>query len=205
MLILDCDGVMFDSKEANIAYYNHILAELGLPPMDEEEVEFIHSSTAEEGVSYLLERRGFRDVERYRKVREGLDYLPFIRLMRPEPHLRELLEGVPPGVRKAISTNRTYTIGHVLEHFGLKDHFDFVVSALDVSNPKPHPEPLLKVLGHFGCAPREALFVGDTERDSQASQRAGVPFVAYKNRDLEADHYIEDLLEVLEVIRSRRP
>ena len=204
VLILDCDGVMFDSREANAAYYNYILGRLGLPPMTEEEVAYVHASTADEAVGYLLRRRGFSDLERYRKVREGMDYLPFIKLMRPEPHLRELLEGLPRGVKRAISTNRTYTIGYVLEHFGLRDYFDLVVSALDVERPKPDPESLLKVLEHLGFGPGEALFVGDTERDKEAARRAGVPFVAYKNEALRADHYIEDLLELLEIIRSRR-
>lgn len=203
-MILDCDGVMFDSREANKAYYNQILRELGLPPMDQEEVEFIHASTADEGVRYLLQRRGFHDMDRYREVREGIDYLPFIPLMRPEPHLLELLQGVPLRVKKAISTNRTYTIGHVLDHFGLRGYFDLVVSALDVKNPKPHPEPLLKILEHFRSPPRGALFVGDTERDALASRRAGVPFVAYKNRSLDADYRVDDLLEVLDLIRNRR-
>lgn len=204
VLILDCDGVMFDSREANAAYYNYILEKLGLAPITEEEVAYVHASTADEAVAYLLRRRGFSDMERYRKVREGMDYLPFIKLMRPEPHLRELLEALPRGIKRAISTNRTYTIEYVLEHFGLRDYFDLVVSALDVERPKPDPGSLYRVLEHFGLEPEEALFVGDTERDAEASRRAGVPFVAYKNEALRADHYIEDLLELLEIIRSGR-
>ena len=40
-----------------------------------------------------------------------------------------------------------------------------VVSALDVRNPKPHAEPLEKVLRAFGLHPGEAAYVGDSSVD----------------------------------------
>ena len=36
LVIFDCDGVMFDSKNANRVYYNHMLEKFGHPPMDAE-------------------------------------------------------------------------------------------------------------------------------------------------------------------------
>ncbi len=203
MVIFDCDGVMFDSKEANRAYYDEILRRLGQREMDPQELEFVHASTALEALRFLLGRRGVDLQEGLRKAKE-VDYQPFIGLMKPEPHLKELLEAIPSGVRKAISTNRTTTIGPLLEHFGLKGHFDLVVSAQN-ARPKPHPDSLLKILGYFSLTPHEALFVGDTERDQRASRAAKIPFVAYKNPTLWADYHIHDLLEVLDIIRSKRP
>lgn len=202
-MILDCDGVMFDSKEANRAYYDEILRRLGQRPVDPEELEFVHSSTAQEAVTFLLRRRGMPPDEGLRVARE-VDYRPFIALMRPEPHLRELLSGLPPEVKKAISTNRTTTIGPLLEHFGLKDSFDLVVSAAQVKHPKPHPESLLLILEHFGANPQEALFVGDTSRDQEAARKAAIPFCSYRNPGLEGDFSVTDLLQVLEIIRSKR-
>ena len=53
-VIFDCDGVMFDSRQANINYYNHILAHFGLPPMPDEEVSFVHMNTADESVRHIF-------------------------------------------------------------------------------------------------------------------------------------------------------
>ena len=36
LVIFDCDGVLFDSAAANVAYYNAVLERLGRPPMSEE-------------------------------------------------------------------------------------------------------------------------------------------------------------------------
>jgi len=56
------------------------------------------------------------------------------------------------------------------------------MTADKVQHPKPHPEPLQRVLEHYGIAPHEALFVGDSAVDMQAAAAAGVPFIAYKSQ-----------------------
>jgi phosphoglycolate phosphatase len=200
VVIFDCDGVLFDSKEANIAFYNQILSQFQLPPLTAAEVEYVHVSTAEEALRYLLARRDPHDAEAVLAHRPRVDYTPFIRLMQMEPNLRELLSALPRRIKRAVSTNRSYTIGDVLRIHGLEGDFDLVVSALDVKNPKPDPESVFKILRHFAIAPSEALFVGDSMTDQQAAQGAKIPFIAYKNRSLKADYYIDDLLAIKEII-----
>jgi len=67
-----------------------------------------------------------------------------------------------------------------LQSFGLQEYFSCVMTAARVENPKPHPEPLWKVLEHYGIQAKEALFIGDSDVDRQAAEAAGVPFVAYR-------------------------
>ena len=203
VIIFDCDGVLFDSKEANIAFYNHILSQFHLSPMTKEEVEYVHVSTAEGALRYLLTRRDPHVLEEVIIQRPRIDYTPFIRLMHMEPHLKELLESLPPQIKRAVSTNRAHTITDVLRIHGLEDEFDLVISALDVKNPKPHPESVLKILRHFSLAPSEALFIGDSAVDQESAQGARVPFVAYKNRALQAEYYIDDLLAINAIITRK--
>ncbi|OGP52894.1 MAG: hypothetical protein A2Y65_05925 [Deltaproteobacteria bacterium RBG_13_52_11] len=203
VVIFDCDGVLFDSRDANIAFYNQILSHFSLPSMSGEEVEYVHVSTADEAFRYLFTRRDPHIVEEILAHRPQVDYTPFIRLMRMEPNLKELLRALPQQIKRAVSTNRSYTIGDVLRIHGLEGEFDLVVSALDVKNPKPHPESALKILQHFACSPPEALFVGDSKADQESARGAEVPFIAYKNRVLQADYYIEDLLQIAEIVTHR--
>jgi phosphoglycolate phosphatase len=56
-----------------------------------------------------------------------------------------------------------------------------VVTSRDVPLPKPHPDMLLLAAERLGLQPDELLFVGDSELDLEASRRAGIRFVAYKN------------------------
>ena len=200
VVIFDCDGVLFDSKDANIAFYNEILAQFHLHPMTREEVEYVHVSTAEGALRYLLARRDLNVLEEILANRPHVDYTPFIRLMHMEPHLKELLESLPPQIKRAVSTNRATTITDVLRIHGLEGEFDLVISSLDVKNPKPHPESVLKILHRFSLSPTEALFVGDSVVDQEAAQGARVPFVSYKNSALQADYYIDDLLMIKDII-----
>jgi phosphoglycolate phosphatase len=193
-VIFDCDGVMFDSRQANINFYNHLLAHFGLPPLAENQVAFIHMHTAEKSVRHIFRSSPF--TEEAQRYRLQVDYEPFIKDMVMEPGLRELLRRLKPRCGLAVATNRSNTIGVVLEQNGLEDLFDVVISSLDVQNPKPHPESLLKILEFFQLPPDVSLYVGDSEIDFETAKAAGVPFVAYKNRGLHAHYHVNHLMEV---------
>jgi HAD superfamily hydrolase (TIGR01509 family) len=93
-------------------------------------------------------------------------------------------------------------MNRVLRSHGLEDAFDLVVTALDVINPKPHPDQLNKILDHFALAPDQTIFIGDSELDAAAARAAGVSFVAYANRMLAADFHIERLDQVEDILNG---
>jgi HAD superfamily hydrolase (TIGR01509 family) len=120
--------------------------------------------------------------------------------MRMEPHLRSLLAYLQNRCRTAIATNRTDTMNRVLEEHDLEGCFDLVVSAADVRRPKPHPEQLLTIIGHFKVRPDEVCFIGDSDLDQQAAEAAGVPFIAFGNPALPADAHIDRLDRVIDLL-----
>ena len=195
VIIFDCDGVMFDSRQANIAFYNTILARFEKPRLTDDALDVVHMSTAEESINYL-----FRDdphLQNAQKYRKEVDYRQFIPLMSMEPFLQEVLGALKKKYQLAVATNRTNTIHPLLTAFHLEHFFDKVVSALDVNNPKPHPEAVFKIVNHFAIDARDAIFVGDSPVDKETALQAKVFFVAYKNALLHADYTIADLRELL--------
>jgi HAD superfamily hydrolase (TIGR01549 family) len=202
VVIFDCDGVMFDSKKANEAYYNHILAQFGKPRMNSAQSDYVHMNTAERSVAYLFRNDPqLKDAIAYWRA---TSYLPFIPLMEMEPYLKPFLEYLRPAYKTAISTNRSDTMGPVLAHHGLEGYFDLVVSCLDVKDPKPNPESLVKILDHFGLSPQEAIYVGDSEIDEAAAMAAGIPLVAYKNSVLSAACHVTHFKEVEALLQRSR-
>jgi phosphoglycolate phosphatase len=194
VIIFDCDGVLFDSRKANQLFYNHLLNYFGKPDLTEEGLNYVHMHTVVESVDYLFERESDRlKVNQYRKT---LDYTPFIQKMEIEPGLLPFLEYIRPWAKTAISTNRTNTIGAVLDTFGLTPFFDMVVSALDVRRPKPDPESVYKIMDRFKINPKGCLFIGDSEVDAQTAFNAGVPLVAYKNAELSAYLHVQNYKEL---------
>ena len=198
VVAFDCDGVMFDTTNANMAYYNEILKHLGRPPLTPEQFAYCHSHTADQSIAHLFnDDQGFDKAQRYRK---NMSYIPFLKYMVLEPYLKPLLETLRPRYKTAIATNRSDTMDQVLSEHHLEGYFDLVVSSMDVDRPKPYPDPLIKILDHFEIKANCALYVGDSELDQLAAKAAGVPFVAYQNKSLAADFHIGNLKEMARIL-----
>ena len=181
-VIYDCDGVILDSIESNYIFYNRIMAGLGRPEIDRfcaESERVLHT------FSYLdvMEHFFGNDPQKENALAIGktIRYRELMPYMRREEELLETLSALKGKVELAICTNRATSMEMIIEDFGLEGFFGCVMTAGKVKNPKPHPEPLLKVLEHYALDPHEALFVGDSAVDMQAAAAAGVPFIAYKS------------------------
>lgn len=195
LVVFDCDGVMFDSLAANQAYYNDILTHFGHPPMDEEELRYVHVQHVADSIRHIF--RHYPDdypaADAYRKT---LDYSPYLKFMRMEPDLPEFLRFLRPSYRTAISTNRSTTMATVLKIFGLADSFDKVVTALDVVHSKPHPEALHQIFDHFGLGAEEAIYIGDSQVDREHTQAVRLRLIAFKNPELPADFHVDSFMEI---------
>ena len=117
-----------------------------------------------------------------------------------EPHLKPVLKRRRPKYKTAVATNRTDTIKRVLIEHELEKYFDLVVSALDVENPKPSPDILIKILKHFAIEPCQLIYIGDSMLDEIAAKAAGIPLIAYKNSSLDAALYIDSLKEIENIL-----
>lgn len=201
VVAFDCDGVLFDSSEANQAYYNQILSQFNLPAMTVEQFAYVHMHTVDEALAYL-----FDSPETHLAARaycRQMSYMPFIRHMVIEPHLRRLLQWLRPTYKTAIATNRTNTMNRVLDEHKLQGLFDKVITAADVDHAKPHPDQLLTLLDHFGVHASQMMYIGDSQVDSAAAQQADVFFVAFQNTDLEADAHVQNLGQIVQLLTSR--
>jgi beta-phosphoglucomutase-like phosphatase (HAD superfamily) len=194
----DCDGVMFDTINANKAYYNHILSHFGKPLMSFKQLEYVHIHTAYEAIDNLF--RGDNDLNAAIDYANSISYIPFLKFMTIEPYLKPLLNHLKGKFKSAVATNRTNTMSCVLSKNNLNGLFDLVVTALDVKRPKPFPDPIIKILDHFDVNPDNLIYIGDSSLDQEAARSAGVFFIAYKNSSLSADFHINSLEEVEDIL-----
>jgi phosphoglycolate phosphatase len=198
VVAFDCDGVLFDTEAANRTYYNHILKHFGKPAMTPEQFVYAHQHTLKETFAYL-----FNDPETIAAAyayRQTLDYSAFIKLLKVEPDLVPLLKKIRPGLKTAIATNRSDTMDRLLAEFGLAPYFDLVVTSIDIVQPKPYPDSLLKILEYFDIEPHQALYIGDSQVDAEAARRAKIPFVAFRNAVLPTRYHIGNLKELEEIL-----
>lgn len=80
-------------------------------------------------------------------------------------HARGLVLGI------ATSSGRALPF---LDRWGVRHLFSGIVGREDVEVRKPHPEPVLKCLGHLCLDPHEVAYIGDSPIDIRAGKAAGV-------------------------------
>jgi len=199
-VIYDCDGVLFDSIEANTRLYNDLCARAGRAPLNEEEIGYVHTHTVYEALHFIfgqeeeLEKRGLESLKQ-------IDLKDYIVYLKMEPYLLQTLNLLKAkGILRVINTNRTTSMKHIIERYHLESFFEMVVTALDVTKPKPHPESVEKIIQKFNLKKEETVFIGDSEVDQQTAKSSGVRFIAYKNREIPNDAFIDDHLDLLNLL-----
>lgn len=190
-VILDCDGVIIDSLEANTEFYNIIRRHFGLGPISAEEQELTFKATVRESLTHILPNIAWADIARVAEaVNYERDVLPKLRLFADIKEFIEVLR--QKGFLIAMHTNRTRNgITSVVDHFNLHGYFDLFVSAEDAT-PKPDSAGVLLILDKWQLAPEKVLFIGDSSHDQDAAKGAKVKFAAFRNLALKADFYITD-------------
>ncbi len=181
-LVLDCDGVILDSFQANTAFYNFLRQGVGLGPMSPTEEVYVHSHAVADSIRKIIPADRLDKIDAIRQRLNYADLLPYLNL---EPGLEIFLDAARGmGFRLGIFTNRTDTMDFILDYYNLNRFFDIVETAATVTFPKPHPEGLHKIIKAWGVRRGEIAFVGDSVVDEQTAEAAGVQFWAYKNEKL---------------------
>jgi pyrophosphatase PpaX len=209
-VLFDLDGTLVDSLELILSSYRHTMSEhLGWVPPDEAWIQTM-------GTPLRIQLRSFasapQQLEAMFETYISHNAANHDRLIRPFPRMKETVTALRDcGFRLGVVTSK---IGdhaqRELISCGLHGLFTGLVSADDVENPKPHPEPVVRGLEALDLGPSEAIFVGDSLYDLQAGRAAGVRTAAalwgpFNRQQLAAgkpDFWIQnstDLLTLLEV------
>lgn len=192
LLVFDCDGVLFDSHDANIAFVNRCLEVGGYPPLHED---------AHGRVVYMSTRQFMNDLfsdaaeaERLFRITQDTDYTPFIRELEPLFDFERVLGELNRKFFLAVATNRGQSLERLIMHFKLDRYFSFRISTVEAP-PKPHPEMLIKCVEHFGVTAPEALFLGDAESDRLTAYNAGIDYLWVGGTNSPGIASVEDLLQ----------
>lgn len=189
-LIFDCDGVLLNSRLANISFYNQLRRKAALPPLTPAEEEYVHMSTYEQALDFILKGSDRSRVSGY--LDEMEDSFDYYDLLKVEDGLTPLLDWLADaGFRLGICTNRLSPLDAFLARFGLDKYFNPMQTASN-STPKPSPDGLFKAVAAWRLSPSEVAYIGDSKVDELAAKAAGMPFWAFKNLDLEAALHIPD-------------
>jgi beta-phosphoglucomutase family hydrolase len=179
--LFDWDGVVIDSSDQHERSWEMLAAEIGKPlPADHfvrgfgmKNQVIIPDILKWSGDPAEIHRFSLRKEELYREIiaREGITPLPGV------VDLLQMLNehGVPCSVGS--STHRE-NIEVIFEAIGVRDLFQAVVTAEDVSHGKPHPEVFLKGAEKVGREPANCVVFEDAHVGIEAGLAAGCKVIA---------------------------
>ena len=176
-VLFDLDGTLLDTAPDLIRVLNQVRVEQGREPLPWELVR----TQVSHGSSGLI-RLGFPDLSG--------TALETLRLRLLELYSAQLAVGTQlfagcqqvldqlaaRGMPWGIVTNKpAFLTTPLLAALGLDRVAGCVVSGDTLPQRKPHPAPLLLAAQQLSLSPAQCLYVGDAERDVQASRAAGMP------------------------------
>lgn len=176
-VIFDVDGTIADSVGAFYEVAVEVLQLAGVPPAPKERV-YALMRVGEENPLMKLFPPDYPDAEATLKRIFAERMSEWMRRYHYEteaiPGSVELLHELSmKGLRLGIATSSGRALPF-LDQWGVRHLFHGIVGREDVASHKPHPEPVLKCLGHLQLDPHEAVFIGDSPIDIRAGKAAGL-------------------------------
>lgn len=181
-VIFDVDGTLFDSREAFYIMVYEVSKMLGWKlPEKNEVIKLIglpNHEISRKLVSMISSSKNLDyEVKRYEELVAKLwepYYLP--KYVKLYPGVKETLSYLwKEGIKMAVVSNGSRSeIPKYLKNGGIYEFFQAIITADDVTEPKPSPEPILKALRELNTSKEKCLMVGDTLLDGISARRAGV-------------------------------
>ena len=170
-ILFDLDGVLVDSAECVEGHWRRWASEHALDV--EKILEVAHGRRTAETIKAVAPHLGIEAEAAELARREETDTDGVYEVAGA----RELLQSLPPSAWAIATSGNTTTAMTRIDHARL--HRPVVlVSADDVSEGKPHPEPYLRAAHALGVASSDCVVVEDTPAGIKSGLAAGMRVVA---------------------------
>jgi len=184
-VILDLDGTLIDSNDANARAWADALAEYGYPvPLDDVRklVGMGADNLLPRAIGITKDTETGRQIDNLRGILLKDKYFGTIAAF---PQARALLERIHSEGLKLIlaSSAKEAEARPLLDLLGphAQELFDVTTTSNDAERSKPSPDIVQAALDRAGLSGSECIMLGDTPYDVIAAQAAGVPIVAFRS------------------------
>ena len=201
-VVFDMDGLMFNTEEIYTLVGAELMRRRGHEFTDELK-DAIMGLRPQPTFETMIRWHGLDDTWEEMAAESNRIFVGLLdERLAPLPGLLELLDWLEKaGIPKAIGTSSGRDLlGEVFRRFDLRARFQFILTAEDIANGKPHPEIYLTAAGRFGLDSRQILVLEDSQNGCRAAAAAGAFTVAVpgdhsRGHDFSSASLVVDSLE----------
>lgn len=217
-LLFDLDGTLADTKPDLHAAMNFVLRQNGLDEVPDEAITNMIG-----GGARMILQRGLEANETKwddAKLDEATEEFVLWYDQNIDghtkiyPNLMPILDAAKAAqIPMAVVTNKRESLSaKLLYRLGLQGYFEALVGGDTLPKRKPDPDTIELALARLGCAPQDAIMVGDSEADSEGARAANVACICvsfgYRRvslEELKADAIIDDYAEFAAAAKAIKP
>lgn len=176
-VLFDFDGVIVDSHQWNINAFHQAAEKIWLQFRDSDFIEFFHGRALKDGVvAYLTAYEKMNSIDQFlagktacddRYVEQAFPIQSTVNRIKKHTHTIEKIA--------IVTGSRRVLVDMFVEHYGLLDCIDLIVSAEDYIHGKPDPEPYEYALKKLWMMPWDVLVVEDSPKWMMSAHAAGIP------------------------------
>lgn len=200
-VLFDMDGTLLDTAPDFIAIAQAMLADRGLPAIDDKLIRDEISGGAKAMVAATFAMSP--DAAEFEALR--LEFLErYQQGCAVHSRLFDGMETLLADIEKAgliwgVVTNKPVRFAEpIMRQLGLAERSALLICPDHVTHSKPHPEPLILACNRLDLEPASVLFVGDDLRDIESGRDAGTRTAAvrygYIHPDDNPDHWGADVV-----------
>ena len=174
-LIFDFDGTLADTSKLIVTTMQKSIEECGLPFKTEDEIKSTIGVRLEEIPSILwpeIQNLNKKLAATYRKNFEIIQKSVQVSLF---PGVKQTLEYLSKnGIKMAVATSRsTQSVMDLAKKLDIIDYFEYILGGDKVTEGKPSPESIFKILEVTDKKVKDTLMVGDMPVDILMAKNAG--------------------------------
>lgn len=184
-VIFDFDGVVANSERVHLIAERKVMTHYSWPVSEEQHHSYIGKTEKEMWKDLLRNYKCEEDINDVMELKAKF-FLDIIEKENAElimPGLPELLFDLKKkGANVCIaSSGRKDLIDLMLEKTGIRNNFEFIITADDVDRGKPAPDLFLKAADNFNNSSEECIVIEDSENGVRAAISASMPVVGFVN------------------------
>ena len=171
LALFDLDGTLFNTDDVNYMAYKTALAEFSVELDRDYFVNECNGRRYKEFLPVIMgDSTHMEEVHEMKKANYG----KFLSNARLNKHLFSFIDDMKKDYHIAIVTTASKrNVGEILDHFGVRDVFEYIITQEDMVRSKPDPEGFLKAMEHYNLTPEDTIIFEDSEVGLQAAVASG--------------------------------